>query len=72
MMLFIIVTNILGVICTLGLFLPFAQVRMMRYRIESLTLIPAGSLDEFVASTSADVNAAGEGVSDFMDFDFSL
>lgn len=71
-MLFIIVTNILGVIFTLGLFLPFAQVRMMRYRIESLMIIPAGSLDEFVASTSADVNAAGEGVSDFMDFDFSL
>ena len=71
-MLFIIVTNIVGVICTLGLFLPFAQVRMMRYRIESLMMIPEGSLDEFVASTSADVNAAGEGVSDFMDFDFSL
>jgi len=71
-MLFIIVTNILGVICTLGLFLPFAQVRMMRYRIESLMMIPEGSLDEFVASASADVNAAGEGVSDFMDFDFSL
>jgi len=71
-MLFIIVTNILGVICTLGLFLPFAQVRMMRYRIESLVMIPEGSLDEFVASASADVNAAGEGVSDFMDFDFSL
>ena len=71
-MLFIIVTNILGVICTLGLFLPFAQVRMMRYRIESLMMIPEGSLDEFVATASADVNAAGEGVSDFMDFDFSL
>ncbi|KQQ47351.1 hypothetical protein ASF61_01500 [Duganella sp. Leaf126] len=71
-MLFIIVTNMLAIVCTLGLFLPFAQVRMMRYRIASLTVIPGGSLDAFVATNSADVGAAGEGVSDFMDFDFSL
>ncbi|MET0265910.1 MAG: DUF898 family protein, partial [Duganella sp.] len=71
-MLFIIVSNYVAVICTLGLFLPFAQVRLMRYRIESLALLPQGSLDDIVVQAGADVGAAGEGVADFMDFDFSL
>jgi len=70
--LFIIVTNYLAVICTLGLFLPFARVRLMRYRIESLALIVDGNLDQFVANADSGVGAAGEGVADFMDVDFSL
>lgn len=71
-MLFIIVTNYVAVICTLGLFLPFAKVRLMRYRIESLSLLPQGSLDDIVVQAGVDVGAAGESVADFMDFDFSL
>jgi uncharacterized membrane protein YjgN (DUF898 family) len=69
---FIAVTNILGVVCTLGLFTPFAKVRMMRYRIASMTLLPASSLDEFVAATQAEASATGEGVADLLDFDLSL
>ena len=71
-MLFIIVTNYIGVVCTLGLFLPFAQVRLMRYRIESLSVMPQGSFDDIVADAGASVGATGEGVADFMDLDFSL
>ena len=69
---FIACTNILGVICTLGLFTPFARIRMLRYRIESMTLLPEGSLDEFVAVTQAEASATGEGVADLLDFDLSL
>ena len=71
-MLFITATNYLAVLCTLGLFMPFARVRSMRYRIESLAIIPAGSLDDMVAAAQSDVGAAGEGVAEFMDVDFSL
>jgi uncharacterized membrane protein YjgN (DUF898 family) len=71
-MLFITVTNYLAVICTLGLFLPFARVRSMRYRIESLMLVPSGSLDDVLAGADGDVSATGEGMAEFMDFDFSL
>jgi uncharacterized membrane protein YjgN (DUF898 family) len=69
---FIAFTNILGVVCTLGLFTPFAQIRMMRYRIGSMTLLPESSLDEFVAATQAEASATGEGVADLLDFDLSL
>ena len=69
---FIAITNILGVICTLGLYLPFAQIRYMKYRVESMSLQPDGSLDHFVAATQAQTSATGEGVSDLLDFDLSL
>ncbi|HWT71725.1 MAG TPA: YjgN family protein, partial [Oxalicibacterium sp.] len=69
---FIALTNILGVICTLGLFTPFAQIRMLRYRVSSMTLLPQGTLDEFVAATQAETSATGEGVADLLDFDLSL
>jgi uncharacterized membrane protein YjgN (DUF898 family) len=69
---FITVTNYLAVICTLGLFLPFAKVRAMRYRLESISLQPQGSLDDFVAASSPQVGAMGEGVADIMDFDIAV
>nr|WP_198983555.1 YjgN family protein [Herbaspirillum sp. ASV7] len=69
---FISVTNLLGIAFTLGLYTPFAQVRMMRYRIESLTLLPTGSLDDFLASSEAHGSATSEGLGDLLDFDLSM
>lgn len=71
-MTFIMLTNLLGVIFTLGLFIPFAHVRMMRYRLESTTLVVKGSMDGFVADTQKNITAAGEGMVDLMDFDMSM
>lgn len=71
-MIFIALTNILGIVLTLGLFMPFAQVRSMKYRIESMTLIPASSLESFIADTQAQASATGEGMADLLDFDLSL
>ena len=71
-MLFIATTNLLAIVCTLGLFIPFAKIRALKYRVESTSMIVAGSLDEFVADTSAEVSAAGEGLTDLLDFDLSL
>jgi uncharacterized membrane protein YjgN (DUF898 family) len=71
-MIFITVTNMLAIVVTLGLFIPFAQIRTMKYRIESMTLVPGGSLDEFVADEQAQASATGEGAADLLDFDLSL
>lgn len=65
-------SNLLGIIVTLGLFTPFAKVRAMKYRLESMSMIVNGSLDDFVAGEQENVGAAGEGMSDFMDFDLAL
>jgi uncharacterized membrane protein YjgN (DUF898 family) len=71
-MTFIVVTNIIGIVCTLGLFLPFATIRAMKYRIESMTLLPADRLDHFIAAEQKQVSATGEGMADLLDFDLSL
>lgn len=71
-MTFIVITNIIGIIGTLGLFLPFAQIRAMKYRVESMSLIPDGSLENFIAATKEQVSATGEGLTDLLDFDLSL
>jgi uncharacterized membrane protein YjgN (DUF898 family) len=71
-MTFIVLTNLLGIICTLGLFIPFAHVRAIKYMVESTSVVPAGSLDQFHTAIQADVSATGEGMSDLLDFDLSL
>ncbi|WP_050476891.1 YjgN family protein [Herbaspirillum rhizosphaerae] len=71
-MMFIAFTNIIGIVCTLGLYTPFAQIRALRYRIESMSLHPAGSLDEFIADNEPSGSAMGEGMTDLLDFDLSL
>lgn len=69
---FIAVTNIIGIVVTLGLFIPFAQIRSMKYRIESMSLLPHDSLDNFIADAKASVSSTGEGMADLLDFDLSL
>ena len=61
-----------AIVCTLGLFIPFAKVRAMKYRVEAMSMVVNGSLDNFVAGEQSQVGATGEGVADFMDLDLSL
>jgi uncharacterized membrane protein YjgN (DUF898 family) len=66
-------TNLLGMVFTLGLYTPWAQIRLARYRLESIELEARGSLDEFVAATDAAVPAAaGEELTSFFDLDFGF
>ena len=68
----ITLTNLLGIVCTLGLFMPFAQIRVSRYRLGCVTMLCAGPLDDFVAGQSADAAATGEGAADLFDVDIAL
>lgn len=66
------VTNLLAMVATLGFYRPWAVVRVARYRAACLSLLPAGSLDEFVAAQTAEVTAAGEETGEMFDIDFAL
>ncbi|MBV8062388.1 MAG: DUF898 domain-containing protein [Nevskia sp.] len=68
----IYLSNLLGVVLSLGFFAPWAMVRLARYRSECLTLVPAGSLDEFVADQSQEVGAIGEEAAGAFDIDISF
>ncbi|GGZ07336.1 YjgN family protein [Pseudoduganella plicata] len=65
-------TNTLGIVFTLGLFIPFAHVRALRYRLESTAVLVNGSLDDVVANKGDAVGAFGEGAADLAGFDLSL
>lgn len=71
-MAWIFFTNLLGIVLTLGLFRPFAEVRMARYRIESMALLADGPIDDFVAAQQSAVSATGEGAADLFDIDIAL
>lgn len=65
-------TNVLGIVMTLGLFVPWARVRLARYRAESLTLVPGGPLVSAALAGGLDAAATGAELSDAMDLDFGL
>lgn len=68
----IAVSNLVLILLTLGLFTPFAAVRMYRYRVESVTVLSTTDLAGVVAAQSQDVGAVGEGAADLLDIDFAL
>jgi len=69
----IMVGNLFMVVLSLGLLIPFAVVRLMKYKLESIEVLDADALKRFVGEgTGARVGTAGEGAVDVMDLDFGL
>lgn len=66
------VVNWLAILFTLGLFSPWARVRVARFRAEHLALEVRGSLDEFVAGEASAVSALGDETAEMFDLDIGL
>jgi uncharacterized membrane protein YjgN (DUF898 family) len=64
--------NLIATVFTLGLFWPFAQVRLVRYLVSTVQLEGPASFDEFRATSNAEERAVGEEVSEFFDFDIGF
>ncbi len=64
--------NTLAILLSLGLMVPWAEIRTARYQLQGLTLTPAGELGKFVASEQDNVDAIGDEAADFLGFDFGL
>ena len=64
--------NLFAVLFSLGLAIPWAVVRVMRYRAECLSLQSSSSLDAFIGGVSAQVGATGEELGEFFNIDLSL
>ena len=71
-MAWIIFSNFFLIIVTLGLFKPFADIRLARYRIEHLSLLPAGNIEEFIASEAQQVGATGTETAEIFDVDIGF
>lgn len=66
------VVNWLAIIFTLGLFIPWARVRVARYRAEYLALAVSGSLNDFVAGEASAASAIGDETAEMFDLDIGL
>lgn len=71
-LLWLYLSNFVGVALTLGLYWPWAMVRLARYRAQSMSLVPAGSLEEFAAGELQAAGAVGEETMSVFDIDISL
>ncbi|WP_027858053.1 YjgN family protein [Marinobacterium jannaschii] len=64
--------NSCAILLTLGLAIPWAKIRMARYRAESTAVIAQGSLDNFIRNNQQDDAAFGEELSDMMDIELGF
>ncbi len=67
-LLWIYLSNVVLILLTCGIFIPWAKVRAVRYRLSCLTVY-AADLEHFVAGESERTRATGEEMSDFLDID---
>lgn len=66
------VTNALGIIASLGLLIPWAVIRTLRYRVEHMQVFLLGDLSAFQGEPADTVRAAGSEIGEFFDVDLSL
>jgi uncharacterized membrane protein YjgN (DUF898 family) len=71
-LIWISVSNLVLVVATLGIFIPWAMVRLTRFHVESLRVLPASDLQEFAAAAPEDVGAIGAETATVFDFDIAL
>ncbi len=73
-MMWIYASNLVAVVCTIGLAVPWAMIRLARYRAAHFTAVAVGSLDDFVADAQGQHGAAGAELTDALDIgvDFGI
>ena len=65
-------TNALAIVFTLGLMIPWAQIRLARYRAEHLSLLATGSLEALALGLEGGRTAVGDAATDLGDLDIDL
>lgn len=72
--LWIYVSNAVAIVLTLGLAVPWAMIRLARYRAAHWALLAMGDLDDFVASSDMSVRATGAELVEVLDagLDFGI
>lgn len=71
-LLWIAISNMVVVVITLGLMLPWAQVRMAKYLADHTALIPGSDMDSFIGEQQEKVGALGDAYSDIEGIDVGL
>jgi uncharacterized membrane protein YjgN (DUF898 family) len=70
-MLWLLFSNAVAIVCTLGMFTPWAGIRLARYNAAH-TRMDTANLDDTVAEASSDESAIGEEIGEFFDIDIGI
>lgn len=65
-------SSVLAIFFTLGLMIPWASIRMARYRFERLEFVAVDDLASFLAAPGEDIDPAGEEIGDIFGIDVAL
>ena len=65
-------SNLIVISISFGLMIPWAKIRLARYRASKLLLVPAGNLDSFMQVQQQKVSALGEEMGDVFDLDIGI
>ncbi len=65
-------SNGVAIVFSLGLLVPWAMVRLAKYRAQHFVLLASGNLDEFVAEREREEGAAGSELLDALDMDMDV
>ena len=73
-MMWIYASNLVVIVLTIGLAVPWAMVRLARYRAENFSVLVSGSIDDFMAASDGRYGAGGAELVDALDvgMDFGL
>jgi uncharacterized membrane protein YjgN (DUF898 family) len=66
------ISNLFLTVITLGLYMPWAMVRLTKFQLSAVTLVPAGDLQQIVSAEPDRISAVGEETATAFDFDISL
>lgn len=69
---FIRITNIAAVILSLGLLVPWAKIRRLRYILENLSVVATQDLNAFRGAPESDLSALGDAATDFIGIEIGL
>ena len=70
--LFIYFTNFVAIVCSLGLLIPWAQMRELRYLMANTWIDVYGDLDDVLARQEGEVSALGDEIGEVFDVDLGL
>ncbi len=65
-------SNGVAIVLSVGLLVPWAMVRLAKYRAKHFVLLAEGDLDEFIAERERDEGAAGSELLDALDLDMDV
>ncbi|WP_126453616.1 YjgN family protein [Sulfuriflexus mobilis] len=71
-MIWLYYSNALGIILSFGLLIPWARIRMTRYRVSCMSVLSEGEIGHFIAGEQSQTSATGEELGEVFGVDIGL